>query len=393
MSELTILHLSELHFKKEINDDRKIFRQDVQRKLIDTVHEHIKKHEAPDVVAVTGDIAFSGKKQDYDEALFFFSELKNLLPNNTQFLAVPGNHDVDRASVDDFISPYYVVKNQLVDKFIGDREQVIKKINTKFKAFKQFVVILNSELYQSKEDYFWVKNIKDKNVSFLGLNSAWASEGDGDRGNIALGYHQVMTALERSTQPNRVILLHHPIFNWFEERDAKKWSGDVFNKCGLILHGHVHVDSAIIINIPSDSWQCIELLCDTLQCVHRFSAAKRWWQGFTLLFVQFDHLIDDLAKMVENLSFVAAVTAPVEKLGTTAYKTPVFVGPLHNLCILCSRCHFFTSTIPMINRLKKYSTTWNPIGHRTLIRGNHISGIKRKLFYTVWAPTAEMTAG
>ncbi|UCH94445.1 MAG: AAA family ATPase [Candidatus Aminicenantes bacterium] len=230
----------------------------MQRKLIDSVNEHIKKHEAPDVVAVTGDIAFSGKNQEYDDALFFFRELKTLLPPSTQFLAVPGNHDVDRDKIDDFFSiKENIIDKNLSDEFLEHKGQIKSKINAKFKNYRNFLNNLNPGLYESKEDYFWVKNIEEKNVSFLGLNSSWASEGDGDRGNIALGYPQVMTALEKSTQPNRVILLHHPIFNWFEERDAQKCRVEIFNKCGLILHGHVHQDSAIIFHSPSDS--CISI--------------------------------------------------------------------------------------------------------------------------------------
>ncbi len=61
-------------------------------------------------VAVTGDIAFSGKKPEYDEALKFFEKLKGILPKETEFLVVAGNHDVDRDQLDEFGEPYYVVK-------------------------------------------------------------------------------------------------------------------------------------------------------------------------------------------------------------------------------------------------------------------------------------------
>jgi formylglycine-generating enzyme required for sulfatase activity/energy-coupling factor transporter ATP-binding protein EcfA2 len=68
-----------------------------------------------------------------------------------------------------------------------------------------------------------------------------------------LGYPQVYAALGKAALPHRVILMHHPLTNWLEERDTQKWSGEVFNKCGLILHGHMHVDSALSFSTPSDS--------------------------------------------------------------------------------------------------------------------------------------------
>jgi formylglycine-generating enzyme required for sulfatase activity/energy-coupling factor transporter ATP-binding protein EcfA2 len=103
-----------------------------------------------------------------------------------------------------------------------------------------------------------VKNVPDKNVSFLGLNSAWASEGDNDRFNIALGFPQVHQALERAKDiPNRIVLMHHPLFDWLEEKDMAKCRGEIFDYCGLILHGHVHIDRADCISTPSDSCICL----------------------------------------------------------------------------------------------------------------------------------------
>ena len=57
MSEITILHLSDIHFKKQKNEQNKAFRPDVQQKLIHAVKAHLKEHDPPGFVAVTGDIA------------------------------------------------------------------------------------------------------------------------------------------------------------------------------------------------------------------------------------------------------------------------------------------------------------------------------------------------
>jgi formylglycine-generating enzyme required for sulfatase activity/calcineurin-like phosphoesterase family protein/energy-coupling factor transporter ATP-binding protein EcfA2 len=258
MSEITILHLSDIHFKRKKDDKNRAFRKEVQEKLIEAVAGHSQKYDTPDFVAVTGDIAFSGKKNEYDEALDFFNNLKTILPPETEFLVVPGNHDVDRKKVDEFAEPYHVVKTGKVEQFLQDIIQIKKKINAKFKTFRKFSHQINSSLYETKEDYFWVKKFPGKNVSFLGLNSCWASEGDKDQLNIALGYQQVTNALERSKGTgSRVVLLHHPLFNWLEERDIARCKGVIFNQCGLILHGHVHFDSADTISTPSDS--CITL--------------------------------------------------------------------------------------------------------------------------------------
>jgi formylglycine-generating enzyme required for sulfatase activity/predicted MPP superfamily phosphohydrolase/energy-coupling factor transporter ATP-binding protein EcfA2 len=283
MSEINILHLSDIHFKKKKDDQDKAFRQDVQQKLIKAVKDHLKEHEPPEVVVITGDIAFSGKKPEYDEALELFGNLKDILQKDTQFLAVPGNHDVDRDQVDKFASLYNVVKDKQVDEFLRQTDQVKRKIFIKFKAYRKFLHQVNPTLLESKKsnrDYFWVKNFKEKGVSFLGLNSAWASEGNNDRMNIALGNQQVMQALEKSGEiPYRILLMHHPLFNWLEESDFGKWSGTVFNQCQLILHGHVHVDAAACFSTPSDSCIC---LCANASYTHDGHI------GFQFIRVRFD---------------------------------------------------------------------------------------------------------
>jgi formylglycine-generating enzyme required for sulfatase activity/predicted MPP superfamily phosphohydrolase len=281
MSEITILHLSDIHFKKKEKEDNKALRQTVQERLIEAVATHNQEHGRLDVVAVTGDIAFSGKKHEYKEAADFFKELKKVLPEEIEFLPVPGNHDVDRDVLDKFSPPYYVVKNNMVDKFLEQPAQIKQKVNVKFKAFRSFARHLNSLSYQKPADYFWVRNIEDRGISFLGLNSAWASEGDNDHSNIALGFSQVREALEKAKEiPNRILLMHHPPFNWLKDLEYGKTQVEMFRHCRLLLHGHAHSDNAMIYKDPSN--QCICLGANA-----SYAGDKEGFIGFQFVDVQY----------------------------------------------------------------------------------------------------------
>jgi len=111
MSKITILHLSDIHFKR---NEKETFREDVQGKMIAAIKMHREKyHMEPDFIAVTGDIAFSGK--EYTEAKVFFRELKSVLPTKTRFLVVPGNHDLDREKISKFFSLHYIVQRRRTD--------------------------------------------------------------------------------------------------------------------------------------------------------------------------------------------------------------------------------------------------------------------------------------
>ena len=261
MGEINILHLSDIHFKRDKHDDNPTFRRDVQNKMVAAIRDHLKDHAPPDFVAVTGDIAFSGKNPEYDEALIFFEDLKKSLPGETIFLVVPGNHDVDRNKIDDFFSIQdHIINaknNNLMDKFLENKKKIKDSINVKFIQFRKFLEKVNNDLYEAKDDYFWVKNFDKKNVSFLGLNSSWACEGDNDQTNIALGYPQVMDALGKSKIDNRILLMHHPMSGWFHEMDHRRWNGEVAANCGLILHGHEHFDTSGLVTTPSASYICL----------------------------------------------------------------------------------------------------------------------------------------
>ncbi|MGD2089666.1 MAG: SUMF1/EgtB/PvdO family nonheme iron enzyme [Candidatus Aminicenantes bacterium] len=250
---INILHLSDIHFKR---NEKKTFREDVQGKMIKAIKKHQEEyHQEPDFAAVTGDIAFSGK--EYTEARVFFKELKSVLPKKTKFLVVPGNHDVDRDEISTVFSLHTVVPDkENVDRLLESQKEINNNINPKFKAFREFTDKLRPKLYKNQEDYYWVKNFKDKNVSFLGLNSCWACEGDNDRNNITLGYPQMMSALKKSKIANKIVLMHHPP-NWFNEIDFNRYSGEIFHQCQLILHGHTHTDNALVFKNPADSCICL----------------------------------------------------------------------------------------------------------------------------------------
>ena len=159
------------------------------------------------------------------------------LPAETLFLAVPGNHDVDREKVSELVSLQRFVKDGQVDKFLESKEKGMQDfIHVKFNVFREFCQFLNPDLYSTQTDYFWVKNMEEKHVSFLGLNSAWASEGDEDRFNIALGYPQVAAALGQATMPHKIALMHHPASNWLKDLETGKSGVELFKHCSLLLY-------------------------------------------------------------------------------------------------------------------------------------------------------------
>lgn len=95
---MIILHLSDIHFGRD-NPQYKvrgefIKKKEILRDLLASIRDNTMK---PDHIIVTGDVAWFGKKKDFDEALIWFKELlrvTNLSGSDITFC--PGNHDVNR---------------------------------------------------------------------------------------------------------------------------------------------------------------------------------------------------------------------------------------------------------------------------------------------------------
>ena len=97
---IRILHLSDIHFKAETTWDA----DPVLRDLARFIKREGEDGMAPDLVAITGDIAHAGTAEEYALARAWIEKqlwpaLPDSLPRD-RLLLVPGNHDVDRSKVD-----------------------------------------------------------------------------------------------------------------------------------------------------------------------------------------------------------------------------------------------------------------------------------------------------
>jgi predicted MPP superfamily phosphohydrolase len=134
MSTIKWLHLSDLHLRgTEGTVDRVLFDN-----MLGDIREQLDS-EDPDLDAVffTGDVAFSGQIEQYEQAAKRFDEILDvcgLSGQRNRLFIVPGNHDVDRKVVykPDFVLPQYktFVRSLLdpdkpykeINEFLGDDE-------------------------------------------------------------------------------------------------------------------------------------------------------------------------------------------------------------------------------------------------------------------------------
>ncbi len=278
---INVLILSDIHFGREkfckrsetLGDQRKI----CLKKLIVKLSE-IQKDYPIKMVIIVGDIAFSGSKDEYDEAEKWIRDLFTILGLEPEknLVICPGNHDIKQYNTsihDTKYPPKYTIADECLDlknipylskryskyeEFIENLGILFTDLNSKDSVFKKKTSKLNTKLIMFK---------KIEGLQIIALNSTWFSRNsDYDSGRMAVGLpfiyrlktNEVIVENEKKLPPFSIICFHHPFDHlWDKEKDALK--NELAECAHLILTGHLHnEDPAIKIRENDDFYdlQC-----------------------------------------------------------------------------------------------------------------------------------------
>lgn len=94
MRPISWLHISDIHLRESA-----AWSQDVVLKaMCERLYNEYENRTSPDFILLTGDIAYSGKNEEYKMAHGFIDSLidDTRVPNDRIF-CIPGNHDIDRS--------------------------------------------------------------------------------------------------------------------------------------------------------------------------------------------------------------------------------------------------------------------------------------------------------
>lgn len=123
----TILHLSDLHFGKELAAPvkDKLQGKDGAKELAEKLYKHFFTHrrdEIPniDAIIITGDVSDAGRAGQYKYALPFCETLLDLFDlDNKSLMVVPGNHDINWEDTDLQSGAQYEAFANFYDKLMG----------------------------------------------------------------------------------------------------------------------------------------------------------------------------------------------------------------------------------------------------------------------------------
>lgn len=249
---LRILHLSDIHMTEHG------FEQDLVLTTLASTIDKLGRIEAFDLIIITGDIAYSGKKAEYDLAEAFIDKiLQKAKCAQRHVFVVPGNHDVDRSRINQqeltfFYSFTDEPKLNEILSYEPARENILRKLSDYHDFSKRF---LPSGLAVGPYGEYAtrcriVKGATEYTLGIIGLNSAFFSSAkhEEDKGKLAIGIPQVTFCTGRLEEETDYIIsmVHHP-FSAIHECDET--SLNVLKRVSdIIAFGHRHKPNNEVVN-------------------------------------------------------------------------------------------------------------------------------------------------
>lgn len=252
---LVLLHISDIHIRAA--SDLILTKAEL---LAKTTYSDLFDAEAVAIV-VTGDIAFSGKNSEYEQAKIFFKKIKESIQTQTKspiyFVICPGNHDCDFDKNNSIRK--LILENIERDPSTKIDDEIISACTGVQTEFFNFIEELNPKT--EKHDRLWqsiVIEIGEKRICFEVLNIAWASKLREEPGKLYFPIDRYISDKSNIDTDLRLVVMHHPM-NWFSQSIYRKFRMEVRRLADVIITGHEHDGNVgVISEAESDDSAFIE---------------------------------------------------------------------------------------------------------------------------------------
>ena len=236
---MLIVHLSDLHFKEEINSISQKKEQIIkafQNEIMDIKYVFI---------VITGDIAFSGKEAEYKQAKQFLDNMIDkiiAIYNNIkiQFVIIPGNHDCDFS-----IKPE--IRKTIIDKILKEEyvnEEFINQcceVQSNYFSFTNLFEYEGDAIYSDKLIKIIKYILEDYSIIFTCYNTSWTSMLNEEPGKLYFPIKRYKDHFKIDSDLN-ISILHHNL-NWFKPENRRIFSNHIEKTSAIVLTGHEHVSS------------------------------------------------------------------------------------------------------------------------------------------------------
>ncbi|MDL2279916.1 metallophosphoesterase [Desulfovibrio sp. OttesenSCG-928-G11] len=246
MREIAWLQVSDIHMRQGDEWSRDV----VLRAMVDSIQQQRSQRLHLDFILATGDLAFSGNKEEYRLVERFFDELISAsgVPKERIF-CVPGNHDVNRnrQKLCFHGARSTLTSQNAVDAILATNNDDFSTLIQRLEDYQHFQnrYFSDQERIVMPDHLAYVSPfaIDDIIIAVVGLNSAWLADGgSGDHGKLLIGERQIINALHAVGEMNAHIVIgmaHHPL-HLLQEFDRSTATSRITEYCDFYHCGHLH---------------------------------------------------------------------------------------------------------------------------------------------------------
>lgn len=241
---LLILQLSDIHLRSTRNP--------VMERLpaIAAAASSHKLESDACLVAITGDVAFSGRPEEYTVAKSLLQQLNTGLKESLRFseihsVLIPGNHDCNHQRT---TAVRQVALNGIgssVDEIGGADTSLIETLTEVQTDFFRFCSEVDESLGvisgNDRLKYTRILQILGQTVRVDCYNTAWMSQLDEVQGKLL--YPKALLSSNGSQGDLVISLFHHP-YAWLESQNARIFKRHMESSADIILTGHEHTSDA-----------------------------------------------------------------------------------------------------------------------------------------------------
>lgn len=197
---------------------------------------------------LTGDIAFSGKPEQYSAAKGFLNEIETEITRTrnkpTFVVGVPGNHDCDFESETDARPALMETIGTRLSTIDADG-QIVREMIRIQEHFFDFEAAVSGRVVRplaQRLSHHCLFETAGKRIRFNLYNTPWLSR-------INEQEHELLFPPQFVHPPDGedlvISVFHHP-YNWLQHENARSFRTAVENSSDIVITGHEHVDGAFV---------------------------------------------------------------------------------------------------------------------------------------------------
>lgn len=238
MPDILVVHLSDMHIstKNVTSVERLAVVPNAIGQCIERT-SHV-------LILLTGDIAYSGKDDEYEIATVAIEKLAKDLsawnPLSIRIYSCPGNHDCD----------FNLISGRIIDSLIKDIGNeyddaigVVKELVRSQKAYELFRDVVCNQLDHTNEVISTATfDYEGREICVCSINSSWSSRIKESPGSLRMP-GIILPDLDLNSSLT-ICMTHHPI-NWYAPQDVRAFSAWLDRNVDIALWGHEHEEDDV----------------------------------------------------------------------------------------------------------------------------------------------------